>query len=418
MRNVDHTHMREMNIALILETLRRDAPLSRTHLAQLTGLNKATVTSLVRELLESDFVHESGTDVGDVGRPAIHLSLNPRAGYIIGAEIGVDFVLVILTNFAGEVVWRRRETTRRHERQETVLDLLESMLQDACQEAHAHGMRLLGLGLGVPGLVDVAAGTLLFAPNLGWADVRVKARLQRKFKLPIEVANEANLAALGESYFGAARGVNFVLYVSAGVGLGGGIVLNREVLPGAAGFAGEVGHMTMDPNGPQCNCGNFGCWETFVSQWAFFRRVREAVDCGQTSSLTTVCGGDWDRLTVPDVVEAARAGDAVARAAFAETGRYLGIGLANLINALNPERVVFGGALSLGHEFLMPSLTAEVERRALRASRDKAEIVVATYGEDASVMGGIATIFHRILSQPLEVTRAESVAPPTGAVRR
>ncbi|HRE26989.1 MAG TPA: ROK family protein, partial [Anaerolineales bacterium] len=106
--------------------------------------------------------------------------------------------------------------------------------------------------------------------------VPLKARLQRKFKMPIEVANEANLAALGESYFGAARGVNFVLYVSAGIGLGGGIVLNREVLPGAAGFAGEVGHMTMDPNGAQCNCGNFGCWETFVSQWAVFRRVREA----------------------------------------------------------------------------------------------------------------------------------------------
>ncbi|HRF47387.1 MAG TPA: ROK family transcriptional regulator [Anaerolineales bacterium] len=407
-----------MNIALILEYLRRDAPLSRTHLAQLTGLNKATVTSLVRELLESDFVHESGTDVGDIGRPAIRLSLNPRAGYIIGAEIGVDFVLVILTNFSGDVVWRRRETTRPRERQEVVLDLLDAVLQDACQYAHAQGMRLLGLGLGVPGLVDVTAGTLLFAPNLGWADVPLKARLQRKFKMPIEVANEANLAALGESYFGAARGVNFVLYVSAGIGLGGGIVLNREVLPGAAGFAGEVGHMTMDPNGAQCNCGNFGCWETFVSQWAVFRRVREAVEGGRPSTLTTTCGGDWGRLTVPDVVDAARAGDGVARDALAETGRYLGIGLANLINALNPERVVLGGALCQGHAFLMPSLTAEVERRALRASRDKTEIVVATYGTEASVMGGVASIFHRILSQPLEVTRAEAVAPPTGAARR
>ncbi len=417
MRNVDHTHMREMNIALILEYLRREAPLSRTHLARLTGLNKATVTSLVRELLESHFVRENGSDPGDLGRPAIRLSLNPQAGYIIGAEVGVDFILVILTDFSGEVVWRRRETMPPYQRPEFVLDLLDVVLQDACQQAQAHGMRLLGLGLGVPGQVDGATGTLLFAPNLKWTDVRVKSRLQRKFNLPIVVANEAGLAALGESYFGAARGANFVLYVSAGVGLGGGIVLNRQVLPGAAGFAGEVGHMTMDPNGPRCNCGNFGCWETFVSQWAVFRRIREAVEGGRASSLSDACDNDWDRLTVPLVVEAARAGDAVAIAALAETGHFLGIGLANLINALNPERVVFGGALSLGHEFLMPSIRAEVEQRALRASREKTEVVVATYGDEASVMGGIATIFHRILSQPLGVTRAEAIAPHT-AVRR
>src|SRR5579859_4224539 len=352
MRNVDHTLMREMNIALILECLRREAPLSRTGLAEMTGLNKATVSSLVKELLESQFVRESGIDSGDIGRPSIHLSLNPEAGYIIGA----DFVSVILTNFSAEVVWRRRLTVSPLQPQESVLALLEDTLQDACLEAQARGRRLLGIGLGAPGLVDVAAGTLLFAPNLLWTNVPLRARLQRKFNLPIFVDNEASLAALGESYFGAARGSNFVLYVSSGVGLGGGLVLNRQVLPGAAGFAGEVGHMTMDPNGPRCNCGNFGCWETFVSQWAVFRRIREAVEAGQPSELVQACGGDWERLTVPLVVQAARAGDAVALAALTETGRYLGIGLANLINALNPERVVFGGALSLGHEFLMPTI--------------------------------------------------------------
>lgn len=403
--------MREMNIALILECLRLDAPLSRTGLAQMTGLNKATVSSLVKELLESQFVRESGIDSGDVGRPSIHLSLNPEAGFIIGAEIGVDFISVILTNFSAEVVWRQKESTTRLQGEEPVLALLEAMLQEACLQAQSRGMRLLGLGLGVPGLVDAATGTLLFAPNLRWTNVPVRARLQRKFHLPIFVDNEASMAALGESYFGAARGSDFVLYVSSGVGLGGGIVLNRQVLPGAAGFAGEVGHMTMDPNGPRCNCGNFGCWETFVSQWAVFRRVREAVQSGQPSSLVAASGGDLDQLAVPLVVQAARAGDAVARAALVETGRYLGIGLANLINALNPERVVFGGTLSLGYELLMPTIREVVQQRALRWSRETTEIVLAAYGEEACVMGGIATIMHRILSQPLEVTRAEAVLP-------
>jgi glucokinase-like ROK family protein len=397
-----------MNIALILECLRRDAPLSRAELAQITSLNKATVSSLVKELLDSNFVRETGIDSGDKGRPSIQLNLNPEAGCIIGAEIGVDFISVILTNFSAEVLWRRKESTTPLQGQEPILNRLVELLQEACLQAQAMGLRLLGIGLGVAGLVDSISGTLLFAPNLKWTNVPLRARLQRKFQVTVYVNNEATMAALGESYFGAARGSDFVLYVSSGVGLGGGIVLNRQVLPGASGFAGEVGHMTMDPHGPRCNCGNFGCWETFVSQWAVFRRIREAVEAGKISSLVAMTQGNLDSLSFPIVIEAARTGDVVALSALEETGRYLGIGLANLINALNPQRVVFGGILSLGHEYLLPVIQEVVQQRALRWSRESAEIVIAAYGQDACVMGGVATVFHHVLAQPLEVTLASA----------
>ena len=409
-RNTDHTVMRGMNIALILECLRRDAPLSRAKLAQITGLTKATVSSLVKELLDLHFVKETGMDSGDRGRPSIQLNLNPEAGCIIGAEIGVDFISVILTNFSAEILWRQKENTTDILGQEAILSRVVDMVQEACLQAQTQGRRLLGLGMGAPGLVDVSTGTLLFAPNLKWTNVPLRPRLQSKFNLPVYVDNEASMAALGESYFGAARGSDFVLYVSSGVGLGGGIVLNRQVLPGVAGFAGEVGHMTMDPNGSRCNCGNFGCWETFVSQWAVFRRIKEAIQGGRTSSLMDAVQGDLERLSFPMVVEAARNGDTVARAVLEETGRYLGIGLANLINALNPQRVVFGGILSLGYEFLIPAINEVVQQRALRWSRETTELVAAAYGQDACVMGGVAIVFHHILSRPLEVTRASAVA--------
>jgi len=406
-RSADHTLMREMNVALILECLHRDAPLSRAQLAQITGLNKTTVSSLVKELLDARFIRENGVDSGDMGRPAIRLNLNPDAGSIIGAEIGVDFISAIVTNFSVDVLWRHKESTTYLSGQDAILNRLMEILRDA--RAHAPHEPILGLGLGVPGLVDVSTGTLLFAPNLRWTDVPLCQLLEGQFDFPTYVDNEANMAALGESYFGAARDSDFVLYVSSGVGLGGGIVLDRRVLPGVAGLAGEVGHMTMDPNGPRCNCGNSGCWETFVSQWAVFRRVREAIAAGQNSSLAETTGGDLDRLTVPHIVEAARAGDAVARAALEQTGRYLGIGLANLINALNPQRVVFGGILSLAHEFLLPVIDVVVKERALRWARETAEIVIAAYGADACVMGGVATVYHHVLSQP----RASA-----GAIRR
>lgn len=408
LRNADYTLMREMNIALILECLRRDAPLSRAELAQITGLNKATVSSLVKELLDSHFVHEAGVDSGDKGRPSIQLNLNPQAGCIIGAEVGVDFLSVILTNFAAEVLWRHKESTAQLKGQEPILNRLMEILQEACLQAQVLEQRLLGMGLGLPGLVDSASGTLLFAPNLTWRNVPIRSLLQSKFNFTVYVNNEANMAALGESYFGAARDSDFVLYVATGVGLGGGIVLNRQVLPGAAGFAGEIGHMTMDPNGPRCNCGNFGCLETYVSQWALFRRVREAIESGKDSSLSEMTGGKLDTLTLPMIIEAADNGDPVALAAFQETGRYLGIGIANLINALNPQLVVFGGIYSQAHKHLLSIVREVIQQRALRWSRETTELVLPTYGGDACAMGGVATVFHHILSQPLEVTLASA----------
>lgn len=401
-RSADYTLMREMNVALILECLRRAAPLSRAKLANITGLNKTTVSSLVKELIGAGYVREIGLEPNQIGRPSIKLELDPHAGYILGAEIGVDFVAVILTDFAAEVLWRRRESTAGVNDQAAILERVAALIREACGQAASLASQpsILGLGLGVPGLVDVASGTLLFAPNLRWFDVPLRQLLEAEFDFPIWVDNEATMAALGESYFGAARGADFVLYVSSGVGLGGGLVLNRRILPGAAGFAGEAGHMTVDPAGPRCNCGNRGCWETYVSQWAVFQRVRQAVASGQHSWLEKATGGALNLLTVPLVVEAAQRGDAVARTALEETGRHLGIGLASLINLLNPQRVVLGGIMSLAHEFMWPSLQAEVRARALRWSRETAEIVTAAYGEDSCVMGGIATVYHHVLSQP------------------
>jgi glucokinase-like ROK family protein len=261
---------------------------------------------------------------------------------------------------------------------------------------------VLGLGMGVPGLVDVKTGTLLFAPNLQWRDVNLRKILRSEFDFPVYVDNEANLATLGESYFGVARGAKSVLYVSAGVGLGGGIVLNGQILAGTSGLAGEVGHMTLEIQGERCNCGNNGCWETLVSQEALFRRVRTAVGAGALTSLAPYVDGEYDGLTVPKVMEAAKQGDHVAIEALNETAFYLGVGLANLINAFNPEILVFGGILSEGSTFLMPVVRQTIRKRALRWSIDSAQVLVAAHGRDACVMGGIAAVYHQILSQPVK----------------
>lgn len=408
-RSADHAWMREVNVALILECLRRQAPLSRAELALMTGLTKATVSSLVKELVQARFVREIGSGSGQKGRPAIPLVLNESAGYILGLDIGVDSLTLLLTDFSGRLVWRHHEAAR-HTDPEGVLRRVIQVIHLALDQARERGGAVLGLGLGILGLVDAETGWLLYAPNFGWSNVPLRSRLEAEFAFPIFVDNEANLAALGECYFGAARSAEYVLYISAGVGVGGGLVLNRRIVAGVAGVAGEVGHMVIDPNGPRCRCGNTGCWETFVNQAALYRRIHTAIAAGQTTVLSAASSFDPQPVTVTGVVEAAGQGDAVAVAALEATARSFGLGLTNLINALNPQLVVLGGEMLPALAYGLPLIRETVASRALPGSRDSVEIVLAAHGSHGCAMGGVASIYRQVLSQPLAAARRRVAA--------
>lgn len=405
-RTGDQALVREINLSLIINELRERAPISRANLAEITGLNKTTVSSLVQELMSKQFVREVGYDNSGVGRPAMLLELNPGAGCIVSGEIGVDFVNVIRTDFSAEVTWRRKEDVDHTIGQRRMFDRALALLSEAIETDRRGCGDLLGLALGVPGIVDQATGRLIFAPNLGWRDVPLRDMLREAFPdIPIYVDNEANLAALGEYYLGVAQGYDDVLFISIDVGLGGGIIREGQPFRGKMGFAGEFGHMTMDPDGPPCRCGSRGCWETLVSTAALFRYVAEAAGAGQGTLLTGLTGGDLFRLTLPLVIEAAGQGDGVALDAFERVGRHLGLGIASLINALDPELVVFGGALSSAAGFLMPAVERELVVRTLSWEIDPTDVVLAQHGFNSCVMGGVATVLQTIFAQPAGVAR-------------
>jgi glucokinase-like ROK family protein len=387
-----------------MHSLHKLAPISRAALAETTGLNKTTVSSLIQELLALQFVREVGLESAGTGRPAILLELNPTAGYMVSAEIGVDFISVMGTNFAIKPVWQHKENTKPELGQQAILNRSLTLLRQAVKAGSDLGQPLLGLAVGVPGLVDQRDGIILFAPNLRWQNVPLRDTLCQTFDTRIFINNEANLATLGEHYFGAAQGYHEVLYVSAGVGLGGGVIHNGQLFNGGTGLAGEFGHITMDPDGELCNCGNRGCWETQASQSALFRYIQQAISQEELASiLSEQTEGHLDKLTVSLVVDAAKSNDAVALAALNKVGRYLGIGIASLVNALNPELIVFGGILSLAGEFLLPIIHEQLEQRALRWSETAVEVVLAHHGLDSCIMGGIATIYQSILTHPGKV---------------
>jgi glucokinase-like ROK family protein len=423
-RTGDQALVRQMNLSVIMHHLRENEPISRAALAEMTGLNKTTVSSLVQELIERRFVEEFGLNAAGAGRPAMLLRLNPKAGYTVAAEIGVDFVSVIRTDFAAEITWRHREATGRDMGQPAILDRLLALLSEAALSGSVPDAPLLGIAVGVPGLVDQETGSVLFAPNMGWVGVPLRSLLQERFAAPIYVDNEANLAALGEYYFGVAQGYENVLFLSIGVGLGGGIVQDGKLYRGSSGFCGEFGHMTMDPDGLPCGCGNRGCWETQVSSAAVLRYMRQAMlreQARRKGDESPHSVRNPELLSLPMVLDAARAGDAAALQALSEVGRYLGIGVASLVNALNPDLVVLGGRLSTAGEFLLPAVEAELRGRALRWNAEATQVALAEHGADACVMGGVAAVTQAVLAprgfaraglaEPGLATRSRAVRP-------
>jgi len=403
-RTGDQALVRQINLSVIMHRLRENAPISRAQLAEMTGLNKTTVSSLVQELIDRQFVREVGLEASGskrrAGRLAMMLTLNPEAGFIVSSEIGVDYVRVICTNFAPDIIWQHDEKIQPNMSQHEIIDRVLVLMFNAEAEGKKSCSSFLGVSVGVPGLVDQNSGSLLFAPNLKWHDVPLRQIVEGKFDAPIVIDNEASIAALGEYYFGAAQGFEEVLYISAGVGLGGGIVHEGRTFSGVTGFGTEFGHMTMDPDGELCNCGNYGCWETQVSQAALFRFITKAISTERQSSLIEKTKGDLDLLTVSMVVEAADEGDELALEALYKIGNSLGIGIASLVNILNPDLVVFGGILSLADVYLLPVVNDILEQRALKWNRNATRVVSAQQGLDACVMGGVAKVYQAILAEP------------------
>ncbi len=411
----NRTTMTRANLSNILRHIREVGPLSRTALAEATGLNKATISRLVDHLLRLGLVHETGEQLSNGrGRRPVLLEINPKAGFIVSAEIGVDFLLVVCSDFNARLIWRRYEPSPKEKDPLVALARCSQLLRRAVKFGESNLGRFFGLAVGVPGLVNASDGTLFFAPNLGWRDVPLGGILREQFDAPVFVDNEANLAALGEYYFGAARGYNDVLYISAGVGVGGGLVHHGRLVTGASGVGGEFGHMTMDPEGFPCKCGNRGCWETQASQAALFRRVQELESRGTPTVLKELTGGDWNRLTVEMVIDAAAGGDAVSNEAFRSVGVALGIGIASLINAFNPDLVVFGGPLSAAGPAIFPTVKQEVERRALAWNSSAAMLVYARNGADNCVLGGVARVCEWVVQHPLRAVHqaVTKTSPP------
>jgi glucokinase len=268
-----------------------------------------------------------------------------------------------------------------------MVEMIRGCMQDAAVEENIPEEGFIGIGLGSPGPLDRKTGTVIETPNLGWRNFPLRDLISNSIGLEAELDNDANCATIGEWWMGAGQGVKTLIGVTLGTGIGGGIVLDGRVFHGAADVAGEVGHMTIDSTGRKCKCGNYGCLEAYASGPAIAARAIEGLETGDTSLLPSLVNDDLSRITAETVYEAIVAGDLYAKEVMRETAKFLGAGLANLINILNPGMVVISGGVTRAGEHLFEPLRAQIRRRAFRHAEESCQIVSTTLDGKAGVIG-------------------------------
>ncbi len=382
---------------LILDQIRQRAGIARSDLVRLTGLSKATVSTIVAELIDAGLVQESGNHSPSIGRPRVSLSLVADTNYVLGAELTNEGCRVVLTNLHAEPV-------RQHECSHSSSDLSVATLLallDRCIAKTIEGIdrtRILALGVCVPGIVDPAAGKVRLSVLLPWHDVLLAEQLQQHYEFPVAVFSRGNAATWGERWYGAGRNVDNLLYVRLGSGVVAGLVLNSQPYLGHTFGAGEMGHMTVQPDGELCRCGNRGCLATVVTIDALLNRTRQLLRSDPENPLWSTWRTRFDHLTLADLVSAADEGSATAQQVFAEAGRWVGIALASVINLLNLEMIVVGGPLVLAGEWLLQPLQQEILRRALPTHVAATKVVASQLREDAPAVGAASLVLHELFS--------------------
>ncbi len=365
------------------------------------GLNRSTIKALVEELVDRGLVSEIIPDTAArAGRPSHVVVPRSDTVHVLAAELGVDTTTVAAVGLGGAVLARRQYMSTSPSPVDQTVDRLAAELADLQSEM---GGRLVGVGVAVPGLVQGSDGWVELAPNLGWREVPFGKLLARRLGLdvPVKVGNDGHVGGLAEHLRGSGQGTDNLLYVSGDVGVGGGIILDGRIQLGACGYAGEIGHMMVNPNGRPCRCGGRGCFETEVGEESVL------VACGRSP--------DAGRAGLREVFAAAALGEPAAVAGLHDVVIWLARGLASLVNVLDTELVILGGTLAGLLPAVGPGLAAELASLTTLTSRHPVPIVASGLGEDSAMVGAAELAFEPLIAHPLGAFEPSRLVPPPSA---
>lgn len=375
----DQAFVKKVNQKLLLNEILKNSPISRAKLSEMTGLNKSTVSSQVNTLMKENLVFEIGQGQSSGGRRPVMLVFNKKAGYSVGIDVGVDYINGILTDLEGTIVLDQHHHLECNS-PEITKDILIEMIHHFIANMPQSPYGLIGIGICVPGLIDKNQ-KIVFAPNSNWRDIDLKSFIQKKFNVPVFIENEANAGAYGEKVFGAAKNHDNMIYVSIGTGIGIGVIINNDLYRGVGGFSGEMGHMTIDFNGPKCSCGNRGCWELYASEKALIKSLKTKEK----------------KVSTQDIIDLAHLNDIGTLHALQNFGFYLGIGLTNILNTFNPQAIILRNSIIESHPMVLHSIKSEVSSRVYSHLDNSYELLPSFLGKNAPALGMSSIVIDHFL---------------------
>ncbi|GAA2411169.1 ROK family transcriptional regulator [Streptomyces glaucosporus] len=393
------------NLERVVRAVRMAGSLTQAEIARTTGLSAATVSNIVRELKDNGTVEVTPTSAG--GRRARSVSLSGDAGIVVGVDFGHSHLRVAIGNLAHQVLAEESEPFDVDVSAAQGFDRAEQLVERLIASTGFGREKVIGMGLGVPGPIDVETGALGSTAILpGWAGANPREEMAARLGVEVHVDNDANLGALGELVWGSGRGARDLAYIKVASGVGAGLVINGQIYRGPGGTAGEIGHITLDESGPVCRCGNRGCLETFTAA---------------PYVLPLLYPSHGPGLTMAEMVRLARSGDLGCRRVVADVGRHVGSGVANLCNLLNPSRVVLGGDLAEAGELVLDPIRDSVSRYAIPSAARRLKVVPGALGGRAEVLGALALVLSEMGDSTLldgslnTVGAVPAVAAPAGA---
>ncbi|MFN7252637.1 MAG: ROK family protein [Anaerobacillus sp.] len=388
--------MKSINRTLILNTIRKENLISRAEIAKKTKLTPPTVTNLVNELLEANLVKESEMGISKGGRKPILLSINATGFYVIGVDVGVQKLRVVMTDLSANIIEEIVVPLLNGITKEELIQVIKENIHSVINISKINRVKIIGVGVGMHGIVDYKKGIAIYAPNLHLKNIALKEELEKEFQLPVKVENDAKALALGENWFGYGLDVDHMVCINVGIGVGAGIIFKDRLFHGLNGIAGEIGHTLVDINGPICACGNYGCLQTLCAGEAIRNYAIDEIDLGRETVIMDLVKNDISKIEAKTIHDAAKCGDELAVEILEKSGRFLGIGIANLINSLNPQLVVLSGGISKAENFILEPVKNEVQKRVLTDEAKKTPILISNLGDRGTVIGAVTLVLSEL----------------------
>lgn len=393
--------IKELNRALVINTILNYGPVSRTRISEITDLGLSTVSNIVADLIKKELIYETGEEESSGGRRAILLEFNCNDRFVLGIKIGLDGIIVGLVNMKSKILDQYFIACPIKSNEEMVLGILINAMRDLINKNHIKTEKIIGCGIGVSGLVNQKEGILVFSKILGWKKIRLKEFLEKEFNFPIFVDKDVNVLTLAEKRFGAGKKINNFICITIGKGVGAGIVIKGEIYHGSYGGAGDFGHIIIDKDGPLCYCGKRGCLETFTSDQFIINKAKEALSNQQDTMIKDFIKKrkDLDSISADTVLKAAQKGDIVSKNIFQEVGKNLAMGIVNLISLFDPELIVIGGEGANAGELIFSTM-----RKVIRDNfpfNEEINIVPLQPGEKGWIIGAAELVLSEVFKTPI-----------------